>query len=61
MKHTHSAIIIIVVVVIIIIVISFMQGIHTHIPETNLVPREYIVAAIVFVVYGVLAFFVLLR
>jgi hypothetical protein len=23
-----------------------MQGIHTHIPETNHVPREYIVAAI---------------
>jgi hypothetical protein len=25
---------------------SFMQGIHTHIPETNHVPRECIVAAI---------------
>jgi hypothetical protein len=23
-----------------------MQGTHTHIPETNHVPREYIVAAI---------------
>ena len=31
---------------VIIIVISFMQGIHTYIPETNHVPREYSVAAI---------------
>ena len=30
---------------IIIIIISFMQGIYTHIPETNCVPREYSVAA----------------
>ena len=26
---------------VIIIIISFMQGIYTHIPETNYVPREY--------------------
>jgi hypothetical protein len=35
-----------VVIIIIIIVVSFMQGIHTHNPETNHVPRGYIVAAI---------------
>jgi hypothetical protein len=29
-----------------------MQGINTYIPETNNVPREYIVAAIVLTVYG---------
>jgi len=39
-------IIIIVIVVIIIIIISFMQVIFTYIPETNYVPREYSVAAI---------------
>jgi hypothetical protein len=32
--------------IIIIIVISFMQGIYTYIPETDHVPREYSVAAI---------------
>jgi len=30
-----------------------MQGIHTHIPETNHVPREYIVAAILSVLFMV--------
>jgi type IV secretory pathway VirB6-like protein len=30
----------------IIIIISFMQGVYTYIPETNNVPREYIVAVI---------------
>ena len=34
------------VFIIIIIIVSFMQGIHTHIPETNHVPRGYIVAVI---------------
>ena len=28
------------------IIIYFMQGIYTYIPETNCVPREYSVAAI---------------
>ena len=28
------------IIIIIIIIISFMQGIYTHIPETNYVPRE---------------------
>jgi len=30
----------------VIIIISFMQGIYTYIPETNYIPSEYIVAAI---------------
>jgi 3',5'-cyclic AMP phosphodiesterase CpdA len=33
-------------IIIIIIVVSFIYSIHTHIPETNHVPREYTVAAI---------------
>jgi hypothetical protein len=32
--------------VIVIICYIFMQGIYTYIPETNHVPREYSVAAI---------------
>ena len=44
----------IVVVIIIIIIISFMQGIYTHIPETNYVPREYSVAAILLLLFMVL-------
>ena len=35
----------IIIIIIIIIIVSFMQGIHTHISETNHVPRGYIVAA----------------
>ena len=43
----------IIIIIIIIIIISFMQGIYTHIPETNYVPREYSVAAILFFsIYG---------
>jgi len=34
------------IIIIIIIIISFMQGIFTYIPETNYIPREYSVAAI---------------
>ena len=30
-----------------------MQGIYTHIPETNHVPREYIVAAILSLMFMV--------
>jgi hypothetical protein len=37
---------IIIIIIIIIITISFMQGIYTNIPETNNVPKEYNVAAI---------------
>ena len=44
--------IIIIIIVIIIIIIPFMQGIYTHIPETNYVPREYSVAAIVVTIHG---------
>jgi hypothetical protein len=33
-------------IIIIIITIPFMQGIYTYIPETNNVPKEYNVAAI---------------
>ena len=36
----------VIIIIIIIIITSFMQGIYTHIPETNYVPREYGVAAI---------------
>jgi len=38
--------------IIIIIIISFMQGIYTYIPETNYVPREYSVAAILLCLYS---------
>ena len=41
-------------IIIIIIIISFMQGIYTHIPETNYVPREYSVAAILLFLFMVL-------
>ena len=36
------------------IIISFMQGIYTHIPETNYVPREYSVAAVLLLLFMVL-------
>jgi len=36
------------------IIISFMQGIYTYIPETNYVPREYSVAAILLLLSMVL-------
>ena len=39
---------------IIIIIISFMQGIYTYIPETNYVPREYTVAAVLLLLFMVL-------
>ena len=42
----HAVVVVVVVVVVIIVIISFMQGIYTYIPETNYVPREYSVAAI---------------
>jgi len=44
----------IIIIIIIIIIISFMQGIYTYIPETNDVPREYSVAAILFLLFMVL-------
>ena len=42
------------IIIIIIIIISFMQGIYTNIPETNNVPREYNVAAILLLLFMVL-------
>ena len=47
-------IIIIIIIITIIIIISFMQGIYTYIPETNYVPREYSVAAILLLLLMVL-------
>jgi hypothetical protein len=41
------------IIIIIIITISFMQGIYTHIPETNPVPKEYNVAAILSLLFMV--------
>ena len=35
------------------IIVSFMQGSHTHIPDTNHVPRGYIVAAILSLLFMV--------
>jgi len=40
--------------IIIIIIISFMRGIYTYIPETNYVPKEYSVAAILLLLFMVL-------
>ena len=45
---------IIIIIVIIIIIISFMQDIYICIPETNCVPREYSVAAILLLLFMVL-------
>ena len=46
--------IIVIIIIIIFIIISFMQGIYTYIPETNYVPREYSVAAILLLLFMVL-------
>jgi len=43
-----------IIIIMITIIISFMQGIYTHIPETNYVPREYSVAAILLLLFMVL-------
>ena len=43
----------IIIIIIIIIIISFMQGIYTNIPETNYVPREHGVAAILLFLFMV--------
>jgi hypothetical protein len=45
---------IIIVIIIIIIIVSFMQDIYTYILETNYVPREYGVAAILLLLFMVL-------
>ena len=46
--------IIIIIIIIITIIIPFMQGTYTHIPETNYVPREHGVAAILLFLFMVL-------
>jgi len=45
---------IIIIIIIIIIIMSFMQGIYTYIPETNYVPKEYSVSAILLLLFMVL-------
>jgi hypothetical protein len=50
---TLSEFIIIIIIIIIIITISFMQGIYTYIPETNNVPMEYNVTAILSLLFMV--------
>ena len=44
----------IIIIIIIIIIISFMRCVYTYIPETNYVPREYSVAAILLLLFMVL-------
>ena len=44
---------IVILIIIVIIIISFMQGIYTYIPETNHVPREYSVSAILSLLFMV--------
>jgi hypothetical protein len=48
-----AAPIIIIIIIIIIITISFMQGIYTYISETNHVPKQYNVAAILSLLFMV--------
>jgi hypothetical protein len=43
----------VIIIIIIIIIICFMQGIYTYIPETNSVPREYIVTDILLLLFMV--------
>ena len=35
------------------IIVSFIQGSHTHIPETNHVPRGYVVTVILYLLFMV--------
>ena len=42
-----------IIIIVIIIIISFMQGIYKYIPETNHVPREYSVSAILSLLFTV--------
>ena len=52
--HIYTLIIIIIIIIIIIFFFSFIQGIFTYIPETNYVPTEYSVAAILLLLFMVL-------
>ena len=45
---------VIIIIIIIIVVIFFMQVIYTYIPDTNYVPREYSVAALLLLLFMVL-------
>ena len=53
-----SYVVIFIIIIIIIIIVSLMHGIHTHIPQTNHVPRGYIVAAILSLLFMVSLFLV---
>ena len=53
-RVTIIIIIVVVVVVVVVVVISFMQAIYTYIPETNYVPSECSVAAILLLLFMVL-------
>ena len=57
-RYIYLIIIIIIFVVVIIIIVSLMQGIHTHIPETNHIPRGYIVAGILSLLFMVPLFLI---
>jgi len=59
-KLLSKAFVVIIIIIIIIIIISFMQGIYTYIPETNCVPREYSVAAILLLLFMALLLLLLL-
>ena len=50
LKGTHF---IHVFITFIIVIISFIKGLYTYIPETNCVPREYSVAAILLLLFMV--------
>ena len=51
-------IIFIIIIIIIIIIVSFMQGVYIHIPETNYVPTEYSVAAVLLFLFILLIYLV---
>jgi chromate transport protein ChrA len=53
MPHSNPISKLFIVVIIIIIITAFMQGIYTYIPKKNSVPREYIVAAILLLLFMV--------
>jgi hypothetical protein len=53
MLHGQQNIKYIIIIIIIITTISFMQGIYAYIPQTNNVPKEYNVAAIVSLLFMV--------
>jgi hypothetical protein len=59
--NLHQLIIIIIIIIIItIIIISFMQGIYIYIPETNHVPREYSVAAILLFLFIIIIIIIII-